>query len=359
MSASAPPPQRLLYLDAFRGFTMVVMIGGGFGLLHLRQHPILSGAARQFEHTGWEGLTAWDLVLPFFLCVVGAVMPVSFAKRRAAGESWAASFGHVLRRSALLIAWGFFERSMQTGKPLFDILSVLTHIGVVYLLAFLLLEASWKTQAAAALAILAAHWGLYQFVQVDGIAGPFVRDANVGSLVDRMIFGRTWSGSYTSLNILAETVNVLGGVLAGRLLMSGLPRTRKMVTLASTGAGCVVLGFLLWQWIPMIKRLWSASYTVCTVGCSLLALLLFYWVCEVLQWRRWAQVFVVVGSNSIFIYLFHECNAHYFNSIARTFLDWTVPWIGAWGLALQAWAVLAFEIWVCYWLYRRKIFFKL
>jgi predicted acyltransferase len=153
-------------------------------------------------------------------------------------------------------------------------------------------------------------------------------------------------------------VNVLGGVLAGRLLMSGLPRTRKMVTLASTGAGCVVLGFLLWQWIPMIKRLWTASYTVCTVGCSLLALLLFYWVCEVPV----AQVGAGLRRCGFELHLHlpvPRVQRALLQLDARTFLDWTVPWIGAWGLALQAWAVLAFEIWVCYWLYRRKIFFKL
>jgi predicted acyltransferase len=358
MNESAATPQRLLYLDAFRGFTMVCMIGSGFGLLHLRRDPVLGALARQFEHAAWEGLTAWDLVMPFFLCVVGAVMPVSFARRRAAGESWWKSFGHVLRRSGLLVAWGIFERSVQTGKPLFDILSVLTHIAVAYLIAFLLLRASWKVQAGAALGILIAHWVLYQFAQGSGITGPFIRDANVGSFVDRMLFGKTWSGSYTCLNMIGETVNVLAGVLVGRMMASAMPRARKMLLLAASGASCIALGLALWQWIPMIKRLWTASYTICSIGCTLLALLLFYWLCEVLEWRAWTRVFVVVGSNSIFLYLFHECNARYFNSIARTFLDWTVPLCGAGGLVLQAWAVLLFEIHVCFWLYRRKIFFK-
>jgi len=217
MTENAAAPRRLLYLDAFRGFTMVAMIGSGFGLLYLRSHPLLGALARQFDHAAWEGLTAWDLVMPFFLCVVGAVMPVSFAKRWAAGESWWRSFDHVLRRSVLLFAWGAFERSVQSGKPTFDILSVLTHIAVAYFIAFLLLKASWRTQAAAALAILIAHWALYQFAQAPAVAGPFVRDANIGSYIDRMLFGRTWPGAYTSLNMLAETVNVLAGALVGRL----------------------------------------------------------------------------------------------------------------------------------------------
>jgi hypothetical protein len=90
-----------------------------------------------------------------------------------------------------------------------------------------------------------------------------------------------------------------------------------------------------------------------------LALLLFYWLCEVKQWRRWAGVFLVVGSNSIFIYVFHESTGRYMHYIAKTFLGSMVPLWGPWGLLAESWAVILFEIYVCYWLYRRKIFFKL
>jgi predicted acyltransferase len=356
---SATPVERLYFLDAFRGFTMLCMFGNGFGLRHFNQHPAIGAVAYQFTHAAWEGLTAWDLVMPFFLFVVGAVMPVSFAKRWAAGETWRTSFVHVLRRCALLVLFGLFARSIQAGKPVLDLINVLPHIAFAYLIAFLLLRRSWQTQAAAAVGFLAAHWAIFQFVTAPGVLGPYVKDANIGTYLDMLILGKNWPGSYATINGLCSVANVLAGLLAGRLMTSALSAARKMMILAASGVACIGLGFLLWRWIPVIKRLWTVSFAVSSIGYSLLALLLFYWLCEVKQWRRWAGVFLVVGSNSIFIYVFHESTGRYMHYIAKTFLAWMVPLWGPWGLLAESWAVILFEIYVCYWLYRRKIFFKL
>src|SRR6266853_1611105 len=81
-------PDRLVSLDAFRGFTMICMIGEGFGLLAFQ-----IGLANQFRHADWDiaipsGMHFWDLIQPFFMFIVGAWMPFSFARREAAGERW-------------------------------------------------------------------------------------------------------------------------------------------------------------------------------------------------------------------------------------------------------------------------------
>ncbi len=351
--------QRLYFIDAFRGFTMVCMFGNGFGLRHFNQHPVIGAVAYQFTHAAWEGMTAWDLVMPFFMFVVGAVMPSSFSKRWAAGEPWRTSLIHVLRRCALLVLLGLFARSIQAGKPVLDLINVLPHIAFAYLIAFLVLRGSWKVQAATAVGFMAAHWAIYQFVTAPGVVGPYVKDANIGSYLDKLILGMNWPGGYATLNGLCSVANVLAGVLTGRLMTGPLPPSRKTMTLAAAGVACIGLGLFLWNWIPLMKRLWTVSFAVVSIGYSLLALLLFYWLCEVKRWRKWASVFVVVGSNCIFIYVFHESTGRYLHYIAKTFLGWMVPLWGPWGLFAETWAVILFEIYVCYWLYRRKIFFKL
>jgi predicted acyltransferase len=356
---SATAVERLYFLDAFRGFTMLCMFGNGFGLRHFNQHPVIGAVAYQFTHAAWEGLTAWDLVMPFFLFVVGAVMPVSFAKRWTAGEAWRTSLVHVLRRCALLVLLGLFARSIQAGKPVLDLINVLPHIAFAYLIAFLLLRRSWQMQAGAAVGFLAAHWAIFQFVSGPGVVGPYVKDANIGTYLDMLVLGKNWPGSYATINGLCSVANVLAGLLAGRMMTSALSAARKVMALAAGGVACIALGLLLSCWIPLIKRLWTVSFAVSSIGYTLLALLLFYWLCEVKQWKRWAGVFVVVGSNSIFIYVFHESAGRYLHYIARTFLGWMVPLWGPWGLFAESWAVILFEIYVCYWLYRRKIFFKL
>jgi predicted acyltransferase len=297
--------------------------------------------------------------MPFFLFVVGAVMPVSFAKRWAAGEAWRTSLVHVLRRCALLVLLGLFARSIQAGKPVLDLINVLPHIAFAYLIAFLLLRRSWQMQAGAAVGFLAAHWAIFQFVSGPGVVGPYVKDANIGTYLDMLVLGKNWPGSYATINGLCSVANVLAGLLAGRMMTSALSAARKVMALAAGGVACIALGLLLSCWIPLIKRLWTVSFAVSSIGYTLLALLLFYWLCEVKQWKRWAGVFVVVGSNSIFIYVFHESAGRYLHYIARTFLGWMVPLWGPWGLFAESWAVILFEIYVCYWLYRRKIFFKL
>src|SRR5215831_4177400 len=96
------PADRLVSLDAYRGFTMLAMASAGLGTAHLLNDPTWGGLADQLEHREWIGCTAWDLIQPSFMFIVGAAMPFSFAQRRQRGDSWGRQFGHVLRRAFLL-----------------------------------------------------------------------------------------------------------------------------------------------------------------------------------------------------------------------------------------------------------------
>src|ERR1700686_2024157 len=152
---STPGTGRVLSIDAFRGFTMICMIAEGFGLLHFLKNPIIGPIAVQFEHVDWNmsipaDLHLWDLIQPFFMFIVGTVMPISFARRWAAGEPWSRSLLHVLKRSAMLIAFGLIARSIQANKPVLDLINVLAQIAFTYLVAFLVLRMHWTVQGAIA-----------------------------------------------------------------------------------------------------------------------------------------------------------------------------------------------------------------
>src|ERR1700694_2164372 len=125
---------RLSSLDAFRGFTMICMIGEGFGLLYFLKNPIIGPIANQFRHVDWTisipgDIHFWELIQPFFMFIVGVVMPISFGRRWAAGEPWSRSLLHVLRRSALLILLGLIARSCQAKRPVLDLINVLAQIA--------------------------------------------------------------------------------------------------------------------------------------------------------------------------------------------------------------------------------------
>jgi len=359
-----PGPGRVLSIDAFRGFTMIFMLGEGFGLLEFRGNSILAPIAAQFQHVDWNiaiprDLHFWDLIQPFFMFIVGLVMPIAFAKRWAAGETWTQSVLHVLKRSALLILFGLIARSVQANRPVIDLINVLAQVAFTYLVAFLLLRTNWKTQAAAAFGLLAVHWAIYQFATAPGVQGPWVKDANIGWYLDRMILGKNWSGSYASINCISSAANTIFGMMTGELLVSALPLSRKLRIIAVTGILGIIAGFALSLAIPMNKKIWTASFAIYSTGATLLALLLLYWIFDVKQKRRWATLFVIVGANSIFIYLFHEILHRWMMQTAGIFTHWAVDWWGPEAKAVTVLTVLAFEIWVCAWLYRRKIFFKL
>src|SRR5713226_6015869 len=255
-SASSTVAERVFSLDAFRGFTMICMFGEGFGLLYYLRHPILGPIANQFRHIEWNisipgGIHFWDLIQPFFMFIVGAVMPISFARRWAASETWGRSLVHVLRRSALLILFGLIARSIQAGKPVIDLINVLAQLAFTYLIAFLILRTRWTVQGSVALALLALHWALYQFVQAPGVLGPWVKDANIGWYLDKLVLHKNWSGSYATINCISSASNTIFGVIAGELLVSSLPVARKMRLLALTGVGGLAAGLALGLLIPI------------------------------------------------------------------------------------------------------------
>jgi predicted acyltransferase len=365
VSEAAPRAERVLSIDAFRGFTMICMIGEGFGLLYFsKSQGIIGGIAAQFQHVDWNmsipgDLHFWDLIQPFFMFIVGLVMPISFARRWAGGETWSRSLLHVLKRSALLILFGVIARSIQHNKPFLDLINVLAQIAFTYLVAFLVLRAHWTAQGAVALGLLALHWAIFQFGSGPGVQGPWVKDANMGWYLDRLILHQNWSGSYATINCLSSAANTIFGVMVGRLLISSLPLARKMLTLAVAGVLGIVAGFALSPLIPLNKKIWTASFALYSTGMTLLVLLLFYWIFDIKKKRKWATILLVVGSNSIFIYLFHEIMHHWLTQTATVFLGWSIDLWGPGGKAIRALAVIAFEIYVCCWLYRRKIVFKI
>jgi predicted acyltransferase len=351
--------ERLYSVDAFRGFTMLCMFSMGFGLLFYRDHPLIGPIAYQFEHEAWEGMRFWDLIQPFFMFIVGVVMPVSFGRRWALGETWGQSLRHVLRRCALLILFGLLARSISAGRPVLDLINVLAQLSFTYFVAFLVLRQSWRAQGAVGMGLLAVHWAIYQFSSAPGVEGPWVRDANIGWYLDRAILGKNWGGSYATINILSSAANTIFGVMVGSLLLSGAPQRRKMLILAGSGLAAIAMGLALSPWIPIIKKIWTASFALYSTGFTVLALLLFYWVCDVRGWQKWAKVFVIVGSNSIFIYLFYEILGRWMRETGKVFTGWAMDAWGAPGQVLNVWLIIAFQVYVCYWLYRRKIFFKL
>src|SRR5512141_1961092 len=101
-------PERLISLDAFRGFTIA-------GMILVNNPGSWSHIYPQLEHAEWNGWTFTDFIFPFFLWIVGVSMTFSFAVRRSKGDSTKKLLINVIRRSAIIFALGLFLAGFPFG----------------------------------------------------------------------------------------------------------------------------------------------------------------------------------------------------------------------------------------------------
>src|SRR5258708_10941154 len=350
--------QRYLALDAFRGFIMLVLVSGGFGLAELAAHrPAFTGIANQFDHMPWEWITFWDLIQPAFMFMVGVAMPFALAHRIEQGATGRQVFWHVAARSFRLILMSQILISIGDGRLSFQLINVLAQVGITYFLCYLIMQLRGRWQAAIAVLILAGYWAL--FVAFPGTEGPFLsKTTNIGAVIDTYVFGHPNSDNWTTINFLTSTVTTLFGAWTGQLLQSRRSHGQKMRIMAISAVACLGLGLVIHPWNPIIKRICTTSFTLYSTGWVLLMLLAFYWFVEIKGYRKWTFPLVVIGANSIFIYSVHQVLHRCLDRPAGVFtLNFT--WLGDFAPVAQACAVLLVMWYLCYWLYQRKIFFKL
>jgi heparan-alpha-glucosaminide N-acetyltransferase len=354
----AAETKRYLALDAYRGFIMFVLVSGGFGLRALaRNRPAFAWIAGEFDHRPWEWIAFWDLIQPAFMFMVGVAMPFAIAIRRARGAGDGELFRHIAVRSFRLILMSQILMSISSGKLHFQLINVLAQIGLTYFLCYLIMQLEFRWQAVIAAALLIGHWAL--FVAFPGTEGPFLsKTTNVGAVIDIAVFGHMNPDYWTNINFITSTVTTLFGVWTGQLLQGPRSNTFKMRALGVSAIACLVVGFLIHPWNPIVKRICTSSFTIFSTGWVLLMLLAFYWVVEVKGYTRWTFPFIVIGANSIFIYSVEEVLRSWLNRAVGVF-TFRFTFLGDFAPVAQACAVLLVMWSMCYWLYRRKIFFKL
>lgn len=296
--------RRLLSLDVFRGLTVAAMV--------LVNNP---GSWRSvwapLRHADWHGWTPTDLVFPFFLFIVGVSIPLALGRRLERGESRARLALRIARRAAIIFALGLLLHAI----PSFDlgtirIPGVLQRIAVCYLAAALVfLVSGWRTEAAVAAAALLGYWAALTFVEVPGFgAGDLGKEGNVAAWVDRLVLGpHIWRAGrvYDPEGILSTVpaiATTMLGVLAGRLVGSGLNVRDTATGLFIAGCAACGLGVVWDHWLPINKSLWTGSYAVFATGAALLALSACYWLIEVERWRWWTRPFEILGVNALAVF---------------------------------------------------------
>ena len=357
---------RLYSLDFFRGLTMFLLIAEGTHIYGLLLDPAFEGSiiasiGTQFHHYSWNGLRFWDLIQPFFMFIVGVAMPFSFAKRWERGDSWKQTLKHTLRRSFTLLFLGWALYCIGPGRITFELWNVLAQLSVTYLIAFLMMRKTIKTQFIFTIGLLVATELLYRFWPVQGFNQPFVPDHNFGAWFDMLVMGKLSGGHWVAFNAFPTTAHTMWGVMAGLILKSERLDLQKIKILLIAGLIGVVLGYALNPLTPIIKRICTSSFVIVTGGSCLLTLAFSYWLIDVKKIQKVPKFFAIVGMNPIFIYLFTNTGgAKWIHQIVKPFTMGIFGWIGDIYAQIITALVVWFSMWyICYWLFKKKIFIKI
>jgi predicted acyltransferase len=364
---AVPSSERVVSVDALRGFDMFWIAGGGpfvMEFFKLFSNPLPPWLERQFDHVKWVGFVGWDLIHPLFLFIVGVAMPFSIGKRLARGDSRRSIYRKMAYRVVVLWILGMIAAGHLLAFDLHNLhlySNTLQTIAAGYLISSIaLVELPVRWQAALAGALLVVYWALMRFIPVPGYgAGVFTPDGNLATFIDKALLGHFWDGTTWTwiLSSLPFGAMVLMGVLAGHLLRSKLAGTRKALWLAGSGLGCLLVGWL-WGFIfPIIKHIYTSSYVLWAVGWCLLLLALFYWVIDVLGYRLWAFFFIVFGMNAIVTYMAPDLID--FMQISHTTFGGLARHLGMFGNFLLTGGAVGI-LWVgLYYMYRKQTFVRI
>ncbi|MBC8005217.1 MAG: DUF5009 domain-containing protein [Verrucomicrobia bacterium] len=363
----SPLPGRISSIDFYRGLTMFLLAGESthiFSYFLDVDHSFIHFLAQQFHHHDWHGLRFWDLIQPFFMFIVGVSIPFAVANRLKKGHSERLITLHAIKRSFILLFLGWAVYCIIAGKIVWQFQNVLAQLSVTYLIAFLIRNKSYLFQIIFTLLILLIIDLAYRFFPVEGFNQPWVNYENLGAWVNNKIEGVDKASEWASLNAIATTAHTVWGVLCGKLLMSNSPVKKKIQTLLIGGAVALAIGYSLdlLNITPIIKKIATSSFVLVSGGWAILTLCLFYWLVDVRKsFATGENMFKIVGMNSIFIYLLFEIGGSGF--LRRFFVPFTEA-LFAWTGDLTVKIVTSMAVWatlwyICYWLYKKRIFIKI
>ncbi len=359
---------RLISLDAFRGFTIAAMITVNYpGSWSHVYAPLL--------HAEWNGITPTDLIFPFFLFIVGVSIALAYTKRVQQKAPKPEIYKKVIIRSLKIFVVGLLLNFIHhfTLSEL-RIAGVLQRIAVVFLVcAILFLNTKWKTQAIVGGAILLVYCMVMTLIPTPGVGAVSLEPGvNIAAWVDSMFLpGKLWQKTWDPEGLLSTfpaIVTGITGMLAGTLILSDMEKNRKVVWLFALGFLATIAG-QVWDWIfPINKNLWSSSYVLFTSGLASMTLAASIFFIDILGFRKGTKIGIIFGANAITVYVLAALFRFIFYgtkfgdlTLNNHFMEIFSPILGEPKLASLIYALLyiSFNFIPIYILYRKKIFIKL
>lgn len=391
---TAPPPRNVA-VDAYRGLVMVLMMGEVMRFADVArsfpQSTFWRILAYNQTHVEWAGMSLHDTIQPGFTFLAGVALPYSIRSRQRKGENFSRMLFHTMWRSLLLIALGIFLRSTDRPITYYTFEDTLTQIGLGYTFAFLLTFVKARWQWISLAAILSTYWLAWALYPVpgpnfnwaavgvppdwhqhiySGFAAHWNKNSNFGQAFDVWflnLFPRTSrfvynGGGYLTLSSIPTLGTMLLGVIAGRWFHEsapGIPLRKFTIAAVALMAAGLLLHFT--GICPIVKRIWTPSWTLWSGGVCFVFLAAFSWIIDVKRNQKLAFPLVVVGMNSIAAYLIAHLWEEFILNTFRIHLGMRV--LNAFGAALEPFVLgmltMAAYWWILSWMYRRQIFIRI
>jgi predicted acyltransferase len=361
--------QRLYSLDALRGFDMFWIMGAEeffHELAKITHAPLWEALSAQFTHPAWNGFHVYDLIFPLFLFLAGVSTPYSVGRAIREGKTPRQVMLRVIKRGMILVLLGIFYNNGLHLRPLSDIRfsSVLGRIGIAYMLANIIyIYARDRVQIFWFAGLLIGYWLILKVTSAPGFPpGDLSMEGNFASYVDRNILpGKLSLGIHDTVgffNNIPAVSTALAGIITGvHLQKPGTTKQRKALMMAVCGIISLVIAQTWNLDFPINKNMWSSSFVMHTTGLSLLLLSVFYYIIDVLGYKKWAFFFVVIGMNSILIYISGKfINWRY---TTNALFQWLIDWVGQPYNALAMVFCMVMIKWLfLYFLYKKKTFLR-
>lgn len=408
--------QRLTSIDVYRGLVMLLMMAEVLRLQQvaktLETSRVWNFLAYHQSHVAWAGCSLHDLIQPSFSFLVGVALPFSLAARIAKGQSRGMMLWHALWRAFLLCVLGIFLRTMGADKTQtnFTFEDTLTQIGLGYFPLFLLGFTRPRWQWGAIVVLLVGYWGVFAWYPVpesqyfyslesvgvppnwpehyplDTVEAHWNKNSNVAWAFDRWfmnLFPRQSEfqfnrGGYSTLSFVPTLATMILGLICGGWLrrattpaeqLAQLPHgdviepQRAIVWMLLAALGCFAVALLVdaLGLCPIVKRIWTPTWTLFSGGWCFVVMAAFFVVLDVGKLKAWSFPLAVIGANSIAAYMiahvmeeftiqsFHK---HLGVGIFKAFGEPYQPFVEGLGVLLVYWLIL-------FWMYRRRIFLKI
>lgn len=363
----AAPSERLLSLDALRGFDMFWITGGGYLVTVMAENSSsgwLHTLAEQMDHVPWNGFHFFDLIFPLFMFISGVAIPFALVSKLERKVPKAELAKRAFKRAMILVFLGLIYNGVFSNgfeNPRFA--SVLAQIGLAYFFAAMITiySKSFRSRLYWLGGLLVGIGIIQLLIPVPGIgAGVLTPEGCINGYIDRLLLpGRLYGGPFDPEGLLsivsAVTVTLMGSVAGHFLRDKRKNDQQKFRTLLLIGVSAIALALALSTFYPIIKACWTTPFNLLTGGIGFLLISLFYWIIDVKGWKKWSFFFRVIGLNSIFIYLLYDLV-----DVANTskyLFGWTVLWgdfgqiVSIIGSIMLVWGLL-------YYMYKKDIFLR-